>query len=156
MKKLTLRCLIVNSLLLWLVALGGVILASNEHTRRPAPADVEPLARVGVSLLLLLPLPFVSGVCWLRRLTPGRRPLSAALRRGGKALGWAYVALLAFSFFVSAARLRASTTWGRGNTVYTAGLEPQVTLPGVSSGYPGDVRCHFLCFYGDAGPVFRF
>ena len=47
-------------------------------------------------------------------------------------------------------------TWMRGNKVYRVGVEPQVTLPGASSGYPGDFRCHFLCFYGDAGPIFRF
>lgn len=154
--KLIMRCLVVNALLLWQVAFGGIILASDEHIRRLAPTDVEPLARAAVFLLLLLPLPFVFGICWLRRLTPERRPLSAALRRGGKTLGWAYVALLAFSFSVNAACLRASMTWMRGNKVYRVGVEPRVLLPGISRGYPGGVQCHFLCFYGDVGPVFRF
>jgi len=158
--KIILRCLLVAVLLLWLAALGGVILASDERIRRLDPSDMGPLAVAAKYLLLLLPLLFVSALWWLRRLSPGSRanqsPLGAALRGGAKALGWAYVALLAFSLLVIAAHLRASATETRGNRMYTISIRPQITLPGDSSYCNGSVQYYFLCFYWNNGFTFCF
>jgi hypothetical protein len=158
--KIILRSLLAGTMLVWLVALGGVIIASDEHINRFDPSDVERLAPVAQGLLLLIPLPFAFGVWWLRRLSPGSRanqsPLGAALRGGAKALGWAYVALLAFSLLVIAAHLRASATSTRGNRMYTIGIRPQITLPGDSSYCNGSVQYYFFCFYWNNGFTFCF
>lgn len=158
--KIILRSLLAGTLLVWLVALWGVLIASDDHTRRLDPADIARLAPVAQYLLLLLPLPFVSGIWWLRRLMPGSRakrsPLNVAFRGGVKALGWAYMVLLTFSFSINAIHVQKSATWTRGNRVYTIGIRPEITLPGAASYCQGSVQYHFLCFYWDNGFTFCF
>lgn len=153
-----LRGLLVLSLLVWLLALWGAVASSDQNLRRLDPPGIERLAALSLWALLLLPLFSASALWRLGRSaapdTPaGRRPLRDPLSKSAWAAVWVYAALLAFSCAARLTHGRASMTWARGNMTYRAGVEPQVRLPGASSGCPGSVNYHFLCFFVDVMPV---